>query len=255
MRPDTDEKVTATVQLTVAGHDLTIEMNLPTRRVRPGELLPLYRGLAEHLVQAGVANVRSAGHEVSCRKGCGACCRQLVPISETEARRIREVIDELPADRQKEIRGRFADARRQLQEAGLLAGLGDRSLVPLADRVRLGIRYFAEGIPCPFLEDEACSIYEERPIACREYLVTSPPANCSQPTRESVATVPVPGRVSAAVRWLTAPADAAQPAWVPLILAPDWAEANPEPAPTRTGPELARALFERLTGDEVPPEA
>lgn len=255
MHPDPDEKVSATVQLTVAGHELTIDMKLPTRRVRPGELLPLYRGLAEHLVQAGVANVRSAGHEVSCRKGCGACCRQLVPISETEARRIREVIDELPAERQAEIRGRFAAARRQLQEAGLLAGLQGRSLAPLPDSVSFGIRYFALGIPCPFLEDEACSIYEERPIACREYLVTTPPANCARPTRETIATVPVPGRVSRAVRWLTAPADAEQPAWVPLILAPDWAEANPEPAPTRTGPELARALFEQLSGDEVPPEA
>ena len=40
----------------------------------------------------------------------------------------------------------------------------------------LGREYFQLGIPCPFLEEESCSIYHDRPITCREYLVTSPPA-------------------------------------------------------------------------------
>ncbi len=39
--------------------------------------------------------------------------------------------------------------------------------------------YFQQAIPCPFLaEDKSCSIYEQRPGACRRYLVVSPPTMC-----------------------------------------------------------------------------
>jgi len=252
MLGDADGKVNATVTLAVAGHELTVEMRLPTRPTRPGELLPLYRGLAEQLVQAGVARVEEAGRTVSCRKGCGACCRQLVPVSELEARRIREVIEEMPPERRAAVRERFADARRRLAETGLLPLLQDPSLLPPGEASGFGLRYFVQGVACPFLEDESCSIYQERPIACREYLVTSPAANCAYPTPETIASVPVLGWVSRAVRWLSTLPDVEQPPWVPLILAPAWADTHPEPPATRTGPELVRALFERLSGDEVP---
>ena len=41
-------------------------------------------------------------------------------------------------------------------------------------------RYFAAGIPCPFLEEERCGVYDERPVVCREYAVTSPPELCER---------------------------------------------------------------------------
>ena len=252
MRADGDGKVTARVKLEVLGQELTVDMRLPARPTRARELLPLYRGLAEHVMQAAVVGVNQAGRAVSCSKGCGACCRQLVPIAQLEAYRIRDLVAALPEPRRSVIRERFAAARQRLAEAGLLAPLEDPSLVTPGTAASFGDRYFAQGIPCPFLEDEACSIYEERPVICREYLVTSPPGNCAHPTRETIATVPVPGSVYRAISWLTSPAGAEQPGWVPLVLAPEWADAHPEPEPDRTGPELARTLFERLKGDPLP---
>ena len=35
-------------------------------------------------------------------------------------------------------------------------------------------------VACPFLENESCGIHRERPLVCREYHVTSPPADCSR---------------------------------------------------------------------------
>ena len=250
-----DGKVAATVTLKVAGQELTVDMRLPARSTRPRELLPLYRGLTEHLTQAVLVGVIEAGRQVSCARGCGACCRQLVPVADLEAWRIRELIDELPEARRAIIRERFADARRRLVEAGLLEVLQDTAGIKREDASDLGERYFAQGIACPFLEDESCSIYEDRPIVCREYLVTSPAANCARPTRETIATLPVPASVGRAIRWLTVPPGANQPgSWIPLVLAPEWADAHPEPAPNRSGPELARVLFQQLADDAGPPE-
>jgi len=55
--------------------------------------------------------------------GCGACCRQLVPITEIEARYLGELVEFLAQERQTEIRRRFADVLRRLDEADLLETL------------------------------------------------------------------------------------------------------------------------------------
>ena len=44
----------------------------------------------------------------------------------------------------------------------------------LADGIRsdrLGRRYAGLGLACPFLSDDLCATYEQRPIACREHMV------------------------------------------------------------------------------------
>ena len=49
--------------------------------------------------------------------------------------------------------------------------------------------YFTYQVACPFLENESCSIHESRPIACREYLVTSSPEYCSSAKGEGIENV------------------------------------------------------------------
>jgi Fe-S-cluster containining protein len=69
------------------------------------------------------------------------------------------------------VRARFADSLRRLDEAGLkarLAEAGDAGAQGATVRT-LSLEAFALGIACPFLEDEACSIYADRPLACRQH--------------------------------------------------------------------------------------
>jgi hypothetical protein len=56
----------------------------------------------------------------------------------------------------------------------------------------LGHLYFEPAIACPFLEDESCSIHPDRPLACREYLVSSPASACAHPSPESIERVDLP---------------------------------------------------------------
>ena len=81
---------------------------------------------------------------------------------------------------------------------------GVRAALTRLERRSLGLRYFALGIPCPFLEAESCSIYTERPLVCREFLVSSPPENCAAPTAETVQVIPVEPKVSTALAALGA---------------------------------------------------
>ena|SRR5215471_18374170 len=147
-----------------------------------------------------------------------------------------------------EIRRRFDAGRERLAQAGLLEKLQVPERISKDDARSLGLEYFYLGIACPFLESESCSIHADRPIACREYLVTSPAENCPKPTAESVRCVTLPGRVSGVVRSLDTGKSRHSAFWVPLLLAPEWADANPDDAPPRPDIEIVRELFGRLSG-------
>jgi Fe-S-cluster containining protein len=249
-----DESVTAHLELSVAGSRIEADITMPATPVALGQMLPVFRSLADAVVGAATEAVESQGHSVSCRKGCGACCRQLVPIGEAEARRIRDLVESLPEPRRSVVRARFADARRRLAEAGLIDALEHPEHWVEDDRRSFGLDYFRQRIACPFLEEESCSIYEDRPIACREYLVTSPAEHCSRPTPETVRCVPVPTKVWPAV----ARFDPVRPGfktirWVPLILAPEWAETHADDSPLRPASEWLGELLERLTGRRIEP--
>ena len=56
--------------------------------------------------------------------------------------------------------------------------------------------YFRLGIACPFLESESCSIHRDRPLVCREYLVSSPSEHCADPVRGTIERVPLAGGLS-----------------------------------------------------------
>jgi Fe-S-cluster containining protein len=245
--------ITATGVLSVSGQRLEFEVSVPAGPTRPVELLPVFRSLADAVVGAAVDATREEGLKVSCKQGCGACCRQLVPISEIEARRLTHVVNDVPEERRAEILGRFERARQRLQDAGLLERVRTPAVMTPEQRKEHGLEYFRLGIPCPFLEDESCSIYAERPIACREYLVTSPAENCANPTAETVKCVKVPLEVSKTLRSFGGGRNDRTDQWVPLILALEWAAEHPDDAKSLPGPEMIRELFSRLTGQEVPP--
>lgn len=238
----------ATAELTVAGQKVRLEMPVPAGPARLAELLPLFRSMTDAFVEVSVANARAEGLEVSCQKGCGACCRQLVPLAQIEARRLWEMVEAMPEPRRSTIRARFEAARQRLAEAGLLEKLREPRQLQDEDVIPIGMDYFQQGIACPFLEEESCSIYAERPLTCREYLVVTPAAHCAAPTVESVSCVKLVLRTARTIRGLNAEHSEYGEPWVALILALEWAEAHPDESSPQPGPAWVREAFGRLTG-------
>jgi Fe-S-cluster containining protein len=172
------------------------------------------------------------GDSVSCRAGCAACCRQLVPISVVEAHDLARAVAALPSDRREAIRARFAETVTTMERLGFLdpnAHPGrTRILSPTTD-LRQGwsdvvARYFAAQIPCPVLEDERCSLYEDRPIVCREVLVVSRPEECTTLGLARTIARPIQGSealATAAREFLGEPLP-----MLPLPLALEWSQAE-----------------------------
>lgn len=221
---------TATLRLSVGDLRIAHPITVPSGPVPAADIVPALQGLVNAVVAAA-----ESGKSISCRKGCGACCRQLVPISRTEGERLLSTVAALPEERRTSLEGRFAAAEAALAAAGLKERKGR------PDR-ELSTAYFALGIPCPFLEEESCSIHPDRPLVCREYLVTSPPELCAGPEQEGVTPVPVP-KVSVAARGLQDERED----WFPLALLMDWAKTRVKAGARRTGPEWIQRFLKGMS--------
>lgn len=196
------------LSLMVDGRQIEAAVPLPAGPSVRRVLLPVLQGLTDTVVA-----IAAEGKAVSCRKGCDACCRQMVPISPTEAFGIAAVIDGFSPERRAAMVRTFDAAVETLGEKGVLGRLRDRHKLSDEEQLQLDRDYFLAGVACPFLEAGACSIHPERPLACREFLVESDPVHCRNPHGDKVLQVPMPAKVSMAL------AGRDEGGWVPLVLA------------------------------------
>jgi len=97
------------------------------------------------------ANARVTGKQLACAKGCAWCCYQQVSLTSYEAATIVDhVRRHWSAERREALIARLRERREQTR------GLD-------SDAIRL------KRLPCPYLEDDACSIHAVRPFRCRAY--------------------------------------------------------------------------------------
>jgi len=207
---------------------ITSAVEVPTGFVPVTAIVPLIRRLGEEAQALEVERSVESGKPPSCRKGCAACCRMLVPLSAPEALALREWVRSRPAEQQARISARFAESKLLLLSRGVW-----RKLLELCDAPEeldddaldaVNREYYALRMPCPFLEEELCTIYDERPAACRELLVTSPPEYCEDMIENPVEPVATPIRVSTVLGLVSQELTKTPTRLIPLPVALDWAE-------------------------------
>jgi Fe-S-cluster containining protein len=247
-------EITANIEMTILSRRIALQLTVNAGPTRARELLPIAHGLTQIASDIACSESEANGKPVSCKAGCGACCRQLIPVTQTEAHHLRAVVGAMPDARRRDLERRFDDAVSQLQQADMLEPLRSAELWSKLNPVEFGDRYFRLGIACPFLEHESCSIHEARPMTCRAFSVTSPAGNCRNPGPDNIVPVehPLPRPLDAFGRVVTGAAEGTPAPWVPLVLALDYASSVPEPAPEHTGPQLLRAVLEAMTGSALP---
>lgn len=242
--------LTGNIRFSLNGAPLEIQFIVPAKPVKLQRMLPVFQKMTNTFVEKGVDSVKKAEDEISCQKGCGACCRQPVPIAEIEAYKIAEIVENMPEPRRSEIKNRFEKAFSHFDENGWL-----EKLTNCADDEQLkqiSLDYFYEGVACPFLEDESCSIHKERPLACREYLVTSPAQNCANPSAETVAMIQLPVKLSNSLRKMGHIRKMGNVNFIPLVTALNWVKNNSDDFPKKKGEEWMADFLRNLTGKEIP---
>ena len=247
---ETDSPGTTTeFELPVGGATLRAAVQLPAGRTTLTQLLPILQGIENTIVDRVSMEAQAAGRPISCRAGCGACCRQLVPLSIFEAEALTQWLQTLPEDRLAALRQRFHLALSALRDAGVMNRILDGSwMTDEKTNTRLNIDYFHAGVPCPFLEDESCSIHPIRPLSCREYLVTSSPELCKDPAAHAIAGLDIPVRFSRTLFAFGRHIEQDARGWIPLVFLLAWGSSGAQPGDhvTGTGPDLLRLFLDQV---------
>lgn len=246
----------AVLRFRSADGEHAIPISVPPPQATMLDLLPAAREISGHTTALALDRERVAGRTISCRAGCGACCRQLVGISVVEAESIARLVAAMPEDRAAVIRDRFAAAVKRLEEVGLLPAdepTGNRALMAkdaknVTDGLRdISSRYFALRIACPFLESESCSIHPDRPMVCREYHVTTPASFCADLYETPVGRVDPPLKLGEVLARTYAKFTEGTPFMIPLVLSLEWSAAHrAEITAPHEGRELMDAMVSEL---------
>ena len=227
------------VALNTPAGRLTAAIDVPTGFIPITAIVPVTRRLGDEAAQLEVRQAIESGRTISCRMGCAACCRMLVPLSAPEAFALREYLAQLPLDRRTYLLNRLSETKDRLSQAGLWDRLNDVAeasrTVPDEELDPINQSYYALRISCPYLENELCSIYEARPSACRELLVTSPAELCQDMAQNPVAPLPVSMRISSILGLAWGTLTSSPPRLIPLPIALEWAERH-EKESRRTWP-------------------
>jgi len=230
------------IVLSISGEAVGFHLEVPDGPTTLETLLPVFQGLSNEVARRSAAKAVAAGKAISCRAGCGACCRQAVPVAEAEARMIAALVEAMPEPRRSEVRARFEAAEQRLQETALASRMVD---MPDGKTViDVGTKYFGLGVACPFLEAESCSIHPDRPLRCREYFVTSPAAACAAMVPGTIDKTPLAGVPSKAL--YAVGAEHTPQGWLLLIQALSFTERYPEPSAARPAPAWIGAVVGHL---------
>jgi hypothetical protein len=132
------------------GPKIKVRCSDRTSAVRLAQLLPALQALTDEVVDAAVEREHSAGREISCKAGCGACCRQLVPISGTEARELPKLMATLGDAHRERVVARFDEVIARLRASRLWDRLQRYATLCFEERMALGPNIFSSGLPALF---------------------------------------------------------------------------------------------------------
>lgn len=246
------ETISASAELLIGSYKLKLKLVVPTGEVPPESLMPALRELCNQVADGVVQIAQENGDEISCKKGCGACCRQYVPISPAEARLLLALVEEMPEPGRSIIKQRFAAAAQQFKESAVKETAMNYNRLAEGKRMKMVKDYFQLGIDCPFLENESCSIYADRPLICREYLVISSPRHCATLDDDHIKRLQLPVSVAQTFSNMEGARRKGENPCIPLIMALEWTADHPDDCELLPGPKWVQYIFEDLTGTKIP---
>ena len=257
MTAQSDSTVSVSFALAIGSGKMEATAQVPSGSTNLTQILPVLQSLDDSLIAGVAAQYDKAGVHVSCRAGCGTCCRQFVPISIFEAEALAAWFQTLPEDRQQQIADRFHQGLTQFASSGLLEPvLAGEWFSDMESSKQQALEYLRLRIPCPFLEDESCSIHPIRPLICREYLVGSDPKFCYEPSTDTVIPIKMPLYFSRVLVRMAAEIDKGGQGWIPMLFLMAWMKSGARPGEcfTADGPHVLFEFIKRVSVAKPPAE-
>lgn len=220
------------LEFNVLDEPVDLHIAVADRQATLADIVPLARKLATKLALVVLDKLKNEGKIVPCRKGCSACCSYLTPLSVPEVFCLRQEVLAMPADQGRTVlKSCLETAKKILEnwpgkfETNELTKINGQSRHSDISRWYAGLELL-----CPLSSDGLCTAYQQRPIACREHLVTGSVLSCNAKKTDELQVVQTPVSILEALAQLTAELEQSTVEAVMLPLALPWAQENLERA-------------------------
>jgi Fe-S-cluster containining protein len=227
------------LELDILGETLDFHIGVYKERARLADIVPPARALCDRITEIVLRRIGSDEDHIPCGEGCSACCKRcLVPVSVPEALRFKEEIIAEPASRRESVwKACLRAARlilRQRPPGSFIDQMDTSSSMQSVDIGAISNWYKSFNLSCPFLYNNVCGIYEQRPLACREHFIKGSSAVCSG-LGGVAEVIEMPVQLPNVLGRLASELEGGQMESVILPLALIWCQENPERA-ERTWP-------------------
>lgn len=170
------------LELDILGEPLNLRIAVGKQRAKLADIVPLARAVCQKITGTVVGKIRHEQDRVPCRPGCAACCHYLVPLSVPEAFRLVEEALTMPQARRRLMeRLWLMAARRILTRKPPQTPIHQMTEASADSDIHSSLIsnwYRNSKLTCPFLQQRMCTIYDFRPLACREYFVKGSERAC-----------------------------------------------------------------------------
>jgi len=216
------------LELEILGEPVSFRIGVARTKLRLADIVPLARTLSTKLALAVLKQLGKEEKFVPCCKGCSACCNYLIPLSVPEAFRMRQEILAMPANRGRSIlRACLAAAERIVDDRPGNFDLHSLTEIFSPNQVSQISKWYAGlKLQCPFLSDGLCTIYKQRPIACREHIVTGSALLCEAEGINEPQVVRMPVSILEGLAQLASELEGMSVEAIMLPLALPWTEEN-----------------------------
>lgn len=162
------------------------------------DAVPPARAICEKITGVTIEQTRAQGKFIPCNIKCPACCGYLVSMSVPEVMCFkREIFCKQKKPLNRILPAYLHAARRILKYRPPENFFSDSPSLPYGppETKALGDWYDGLNLVCPFLRQNRCMIYEQRPFVCREHFVTGSSLGCRK-NRSGAQTVEMPLQMS-----------------------------------------------------------
>lgn len=220
------------LKLDILGETLNLRIGVGKEQAKLSDIVPPARALCDRITEIVLLRLSKDRGSIPCGKGCSACCKRcLVPLSVPEALRFKEEIIAEPVSRREFIWEACLHAARlilrQRPPESLIDLTDVSSLMQSIDMGLISNWYTSLNLTCPFLINNVCGIYEQRPLACREHFIKGSSEAC-RGLGEVAEVLEMPVRLPNVLGQLASELEGTDVEAVILPLALLWSEENSE---------------------------
>ena len=168
------------LEFDILDEPIRLRIGIADEYARLSDIVPLARALSTKAALLMLGKIAKEGEYVPCCKGCSECCNYLVPVSVPEAFRIKDELLAMPTEQGGLLLQSLLDASRTIIDSTNKGCDLSRMCDTGSEEQLCDISKWYRGLKlsCPFLSDDICASYAQRPLACREYIIICSPSIC-----------------------------------------------------------------------------